>query len=433
MTKPLHLFIAPPYDTWDLVRGWGPFGDGWGMQHHLQVSTEGTGDIFAACHGQLSIRFDPSAPRSPEDPLQVLDDEAGVDTITVYLYPTPLSELLGPTFPDPTLAYDGIVLFAYERIDVTSLREALEPALLGVTAPVGALTADQAFESFLAGELNVPVDGGYPIGQFAARPDDASVREGRFGVLWGVGSVGPSHTYDIARDVVPSAWHIQAGVSGELPGMPYNLGPGGGRGYDHFDGVMFLVIDGQIRTRFRWSSYSSRHYTSAIRSSLRGNKLYRLRSARSTNTFRNYSFAVVDLGVTWAQDGVREARFYTDDPVTEDTAIAGTPPSGTGDGKTAIRLHHSVDGTPGNPGSHCSSAGCLVSPLYSELRTEMIRGYLNELASAGVSDPSLVSDLTSLVGVNQSQSETLYSSGLQWGGKIAGFLWVIRSDERPLG
>lgn len=234
-----------------------------------------------------------------------------------------------------------------------------------------------------------------------------------------------------------SAWSIQAGIGGELPALAYNLGPGGGRGYDHFDGITFIAKNGELQGRFRWTSYTSRNYPagSQLLSSLRGNQLYDVSSYWSGKAFRNYSFKVTDRGA--AYDGVREARFYFSTPVTPDNAPAGQDPNGGG--KTLIRLHYSRFN---NPGGGASSAGCLVSPMFEGFRTRMIELYQDDFRAVnGANDP----EVQKLRGRNHAQSETLWNNTQNgvggaanqltagnWNDRLRSSLWVIRPDERPL-
>lgn len=229
-----------------------------------------------------------------------------------------------------------------------------------------------------------------------------------------------------------SEWHVQGGVSGELPNMFYNLGPGGARGYDHFDGIMIVLFNGEVHRKIRWTSYTSRDYAAPNQflSSLRGNRPYDFMTYRSGNAFRNYSVRIVDQGRSY--DGVHEARFYFSTPVTADSVAAGTAPNGGG--KTEIRLHYSgfnsVDG--------CDSAGCLVSPSYHYLRDALIELHQREheaFNGPGTRD----AQVQKAHGRNQADSETLWNTagnaglnGANWNDKIVGTFWVIRPDERPL-
>lgn len=238
-----------------------------------------------------------------------------------------------------------------------------------------------------------------------------------------------------------SAWHIPAGLSGELPSMFYNLGPGGVRGYDHFDGVVFIIQNGVIHKQIRWTSYTSRNYApgSQFLSSLRGNRQYDFSTYRSGNDFRNYSLKVNDVGA--AYDGVREARFYFSTPVVADIAAAGfTPATDPADGgKTEIRFHYSIFN---NAAHGSSSAGCIVSPNYYEMRDELIRLYQIEFAAVngpGNQDAEVIKAYQ--LPNPHADSRNLWNNGnaangltdANWNNKIIGTLWVIRPDERPLG
>jgi len=241
-----------------------------------------------------------------------------------------------------------------------------------------------------------------------------------------------SPTLDGGPAANSSAWHIQSGVSGQLPGMMYNLGPGGARGYDHFDGIMLIVFNGEVHNKIRWTSYTSRDYAAGNQflSSLRGNRAYDFMTYRSSNAFRNYSVRIVDQGRSY--DGVHEARFYYSTPVTADSVPAGTSPNGGG--KTEIRLHYSGF----NSANGCSSAGCLVSPSYHFLRDALIELYQQEYAAIngpGTQD----AQVQKAHGRNQDDSAVLWNTaganglnGANWNDKIIGTFWVIRPDERPL-
>jgi hypothetical protein len=251
-----------------------------------------------------------------------------------------------------------------------------------------------------------------------------------------------------------STWHIPAGLSGEMPDTHYDFGPGGALGRDHLDGVLFIVHGGKVKERFRWSSYTSRgnaqpHHLSSVR----GNRRLFYRSYRSgrsqgagqvylacdgTNQqrpFRNYSFKVEDLapvaaagapqntGIrTSATDSVSEGRFYFATPVTADA-----------NGKQLIRLHHSRDESVAG----CSSAGCVVSHVYEDMRSALVDIYNEEhKAFNGVGD----AEVDKLDGLDHQESMDLYEAcidggltDVNWIDKLVGTLWIIRPDERPLG
>jgi hypothetical protein len=268
----------------------------------------------------------------------------------------------------------------------------------------------------------------------------------------------PSKTYrildiDNANDIITidgepdldggqTAWHIPAGLSGELPALAYNLhgGPHAAiRGYDHFDGALFIIKDGTIRGTgpFRWNTYTKRHNGRGSQnlSSIRGNQHYDFASYRSGDAFKNYSFLVRDHGE--AYDGVRENRFYfgrehhdTDYSVTPDSAAPGTNPVDGGPGKTEIRLHFSIDN-----GAGCSSAGCVVSPVYYAFRQLMVQlyqvGYAAAHGGANNADIDQIGNATT-----RPASEALYNANpagtLGWRDELEGNLWIVRPDERPL-
>ena len=230
--------------------------------------------------------------------------------------------------------------------------------------------------------------------------------------------------------IIGSRWHIPAGVSGDLPALAYNLGPGGARGFDHFDGVLLLVKDGTVHAKFRWSSYTSRNYAagSQFLSSMRGNRRYDFETYRSSNAFRNYSIKIADAGASY--DGVRQARFYFATPVTADAA---TGPEPNGGGKTLIRIHHTVTNSPANG---CSSAGCVVSGDFYALRDRMIDLYqIDYAASHGGTNDAAIARLR---GLDHAGSRNMWNSAggvtaAQWNGKIRGTFWLVRPDERALG
>ncbi len=251
-------------------------------------------------------------------------------------------------------------------------------------------------------------------------------------------------------------WHIQAGLSGVPTGFAYDLGPGGNRGFDHFDGELYVVFAGAVQFRMQWNSFTSRSYAdyAQFRSTVRGNKQYEyfsFRSARSTGNynscngvqqqpFRNYSLKVVDAGAGqrpgWNElfDGVREARWYFEPATRADTQTPASIPGGAGDaGKTVIRLHHSVS----TGGGACSSAGCIVSPLYGRLRSKLASLYDEEHVDLLARHDT---EIRKLVGVNDNDDAMRIYEGCDAGGltggnyndKLVGRLWLIRPDERPL-
>ena len=270
--------------------------------------------------------------------------------------------------------------------------------------------------------------------------------------------IRPSKTYrildiDNANDIITidgepdldggqTAWHIPAGLSGELPALGYDLhgGPHAAiRGYDHFDGALFIIKDGTVRGTgpFRWNTYTKRHNVARSQnlSSIRGNQHYDFASYRSGNAFKNYSFLVRDHGE--AYDGVRENQFYfgrehhdTDYSVTPDSAAPGTNPVDGGPGKTEIRLHFSINNDAG-----CSSAGCVVSPVYYAFRQLMVQLYQVDYAAAhGGANNADINQIGNAT--TRPASEALYNANpagtLGWRNELEGNLWIVRPNERPL-
>lgn len=259
---------------------------------------------------------------------------------------------------------------------------------------------------------------------------------------------------DTPQLATPGPWHIQSGVSGVRDGVTYSFIPAvAARGHDHFDAMLYLVFGGAVEFSMQWSTYTSRNYTPATNqnlSTIRGNKAYEFLSYQSGRSgsnytacdgstqlkpFRNYSLKLVDFGAGarpgWDElyDGVREARFYF--PAVTQPDIA-TPPAVPGnDGKTDIRLHHSADS-----GAACSSAGCLVSPRYADLRTRLAELYDAEhFALRSTHD----AEIRKVIGITQQQAMNLYEgcisgglTGADYNDKLVGRIWIIRPDERPL-
>jgi hypothetical protein len=277
-----------------------------------------------------------------------------------------------------------------------------------------------------------------------------------------------------------SAWEIPAGVSGAMPALQYDLGPHHApvppplpperlaRGFDHYDGALFIVYRGRIvgPRIFRWSSYTSRDYGpwsganwQERLSSVQGNARYYYASYRSGDHFKNYTFGVIDAAP--GQNGLQPAPPHNrppppPDPVPDTVAQArfyfGTPsppaPGGLGanldlqvisdpNGKTEIRFHRgSVAGRPGT-----GSAGCLVSPDFVDMRTELVRMF--ELDYAEFYGPGAVDGEVHKLLVHATTnpgSENLWNgvvggglTAANWNDKLAGIFWLIRPDERSLG
>ncbi len=97
------------------------------------------------------------------------------------------------------------------------------------------------------------------------------------------------------------AWTIPAGVGGVqgyLSSKPKKAASVQW-GWDHYDGMLFLVGGGEVRCAFPWTSYTSRaldHKGRGIRfhSSIKGNLHYRFATVFSRNLYINVAFSVID-------------------------------------------------------------------------------------------------------------------------------------------
>jgi hypothetical protein len=235
-----------------------------------------------------------------------------------------------------------------------------------------------------------------------------------------------------------SAWHIPAGIGGNLqldPATGYNLEQHGGHGYDHYDGMLFVIKSGEVRKRFRWSSFSSRESTGEVDSSVRGNRTFDVESWHEEDhpPWKNYCFKVWDIGAGY--DGVREARRYFRDPVVPDTAPPGQVPGTFG--KTGIRLHQGNEqAARGHPGN--GSTGCLVSPGFGNppndnFRALMIRLYQEDYMVINGRPDSTTQPLEHINHSGAMQLSHTVMPPAAWNGKLKATLWLIRPDEKPEG
>ncbi|OQY36277.1 MAG: hypothetical protein B6I38_00015 [Anaerolineaceae bacterium 4572_5.1] len=268
-----------------------------------------------------------------------------------------------------------------------------------------------------------------------------------------------------------SAYDIQAGIGGNLDALHYENDdienwPYEASRANHWDGALFVVYNGEVLAWYRWNSFTSRRKRKdeydERNSSIRGNREYDFYSfySQKQSTFIevrnekfqepypdcpdpdsekktvpriNYCIKVADALATY--DGVREARFYFADKVTEDTVDTTPPGQEPGPknrydpnlkGKTRIRLHWSHRRV-------MFSIGCLVSPFFRPLVDRLIKIYQDEhKAKYGKTD----SDIAKLFRKNHKEAMELHCRDEltvdKWRNKIAGTLWVIRPDERPL-
>jgi hypothetical protein len=112
-----------------------------------------------------------------------------------------------------------------------------------------------------------------------------------------------------------AAWTIPAGVGGVqgfLSKKPKN--PASNQwGWDHYDGMLFLVGGGEVRCAFPWTSYTSRKLDhkgrgTRFHSSIKGNRHYRFATIFSRNLYINVAFSVID------PEGVPRGRRQTPRP-----------------------------------------------------------------------------------------------------------------------
>jgi hypothetical protein len=222
---------------------------------------------------------------------------------------------------------------------------------------------------------------------------------------------------------------------GGLPAqVNYNLTSG--RGFDHYDAMVFLVHGGAIHDVAPWTSYTSRNYSNyaEFRTSLRGNKDYEYSSYWSGESFKNYILKVVDYGagkrpgIAELFDGVREARWYYES-VTLDVCVLPSRTVGASDlGKTTIRFHYGV-----LAGTASGSAGCMVSPRFDAMRGSMVRRHNDERRAY---DGTFDQGVDQLIAMDHGAAVALYSSRSLspggWTNRLVGWVWVIRPGERPL-
>lgn len=269
-----------------------------------------------------------------------------------------------------------------------------------------------------------------------------------------------------------SPWYIPAGLGATgIPSLQYNLHPPAApaaraaRGADHYDGLMFIVHDGEVTHRFRWNSYTSRDHGpwggagwDQLLSSIQGNDAYFYESFVSGNAFINYTFAVTDAvpgnqGLDHdPNDHIANAWFHFGTPDLVTGALDGhvtrdTQPAPAG-GKTAIRIHRGSANALALPnGGGCGSAGCIVSPQSATLRWSLVARYRKHYegfhgrAAQDTFLPQICQNVacecTTYIAATPNNGCTgNWPAGkqipdAQWVGKLNGVLWVIRPDEPP--
>lgn len=256
-----------------------------------------------------------------------------------------------------------------------------------------------------------------------------------------------------------SRWGICAGVGGELPPLYYLVG-NSWRGYNHYDGMVFVVGGGSVRRSFRWTSYPSRNYAEGhqSKSASRGNMRYQYESWVSGSSFLNLSTVVADClskyyeystdqngDRPWDElhaDGTREAAWYFDnspppsddrlsvdptDPVPADRTPNDQPGPST-DGKTLVRLHWSPHYRE-NKGVR--SAGCITSPIYPGLRRALLEYYQEEHNAMTGNRNEEVQNIIDNVSNQEDAENEYWSHDDAWRYTVVGDIWLIRPEQRP--
>jgi hypothetical protein len=273
-----------------------------------------------------------------------------------------------------------------------------------------------------------------------------------------------------------SPWRIPAGLGADAFEAPvqltYNLNPPAAPplrrqlGFDHYDGLMFVVHDGQVVNRFRFSSWTSRQHGAwdghghgafgaaggwdQALSSIKGNRAYYYESFFSAGSgFRNYCFRVIDpvrggggdlvpntanndaCANAWYFFGTPQANGTLNNVVTQDLLPAAAA------GKRLIRVHRGSNG-----GTGSGSEGCIVSPISANLRAALTARHQQDYTA--YHGPGSTDTRIALVcATPQCECATYISSGpcagnwpggaqipdTQWDDKIAGMFWLIRPDE----
>ncbi|RYG49893.1 MAG: hypothetical protein EOO01_11905 [Chitinophagaceae bacterium] len=233
-----------------------------------------------------------------------------------------------------------------------------------------------------------------------------------------------------------SEWSIPSGLSGDLEKIKYKLGPGGPKGFDHYDGCMFVVYNQQVRQKRMWTSYTSRVDNEANnnnRRSIQGNIRYDVFSFFSDGEYKNYSFAIRN-NESASGDKVFNARSYFDTTTDEG-------------GQRSIRLHY---GNTNSNNGGTGSKGCNVSCLYYDVRSELIDCYqrmhqgvyghidveIQKLFNKKHNESGIIrkEKLKKKVnGVDVMEDNPDHMLAVDWKFKIYAKMWLIRPDERHNG
>jgi len=244
-----------------------------------------------------------------------------------------------------------------------------------------------------------------------------------------------------------SPWHLPAGLGGFPDPFEYVF-PANTHGTDHYGALMFLVYADEVRMVEPWTSYTSTRWAarSDASSSAHGNREFDLMSAMAgSQEWINYGWIIRSTGQV--SDTVPDARYYFDEvtnPPTAAVPTVGVAPDA--DGKTAIMIHDGHTATAGDlidgqVPRGTGSAGCMVSPRFYAVRAQLITNHEQESANLGEPVPASMETLRTRQRADSQQVFRNSQPGAtgtpkvprsDWDGYIAGRLFAVRPEERPL-
>jgi hypothetical protein len=263
------------------------------------------------------------------------------------------------------------------------------------------------------------------------RLEEDTGRPSRTYRIVGVASSGAEVTLDAAPTLaVPSRWQVPAGAAPVIT-PPAHTFSAISTGCDHYDGLLFVIYDDATQgDPLLFTSYTSVRQTGTNLSSISGNGWYSATAHRSDNDYRNYAFRLLDpADDPQLTDVIDDAAFFFENATALRTPVTVRDPPVARDanGKQRVRIHY------GNQaGNGTGSAGCVVSPLYFELRARLIARHQAErtlLGLAADADLDAIADARTL-----QESKDLYNAGAvgdaEWTGRLAAHLVLVRPDRR---
>lgn len=167
----------------------------------LHLTTPGSGTLFAACSGKLSLR-PPTDGRLGLD-VSVVPSATPSSlpaSVDLYLHPSPLVVWNRAAMQAEFSL--GITGFLYRNIDTASLADALGKALDRARWPAAVFAPQDALALLVNRLADVWVVGGRAIGTASAEGAGVAGRLAGFGVLTELGVAGPGHVYDRLRNLV---------------------------------------------------------------------------------------------------------------------------------------------------------------------------------------------------------------------------------------